>query len=218
MKLNLARIKSLPPGKRLACRLAIVVLIAVAIALVALAFYVGRIYYIKVFGIKLVPSKDYPILMQQYDLQNDPRWSDDEIGSTSRRMGNTGCLITSVSTSIKNLGIDMDPKELNRLLSDNGGYQGADLLWYKINESVPEVDYDYERIFSSKTIEKDLAAGLMPIVNVKYKKTGYTHWVLIVGAQDGEFLIFDPLGDGISPTPLSEHGKVYAYRVIKLAE
>jgi hypothetical protein len=39
--------------------------------------------------------------------------------------------------------------------------------------------------------------------------------VLICGAKDGDFLILDPLGDGISPMRLSEHGKVYAYRVIK---
>jgi hypothetical protein len=217
MKISFASTRNYPPGKRLAYRLAILLCYAAALVILSLAIYAGIVLYIKNIGIKIVPSRNYPVLVEQYDLQNDPRWSDDVIGSSSLQMGGSGCLITSVSTSIVNLGIDMNPKELNRLLSQNDGYQGADLLWYKINESVPAVDYEYRRIFTSQTIEKDLAAGLMPIVNVKYHETGYTHWVLIVGAKDGDFLIFDPLGDGISPMRLSEHGNVYAYRVIKLA-
>jgi len=92
--------------------------------------------------------------------------------------------------------VPVTPKELNNMLTENNGYQGADLIWYKINEVLPEVDYRYSRIFDSKTIEKDLEKGLLPIVNVRYYKTGVTHWVLIVGAKDGEFIICDPVGDG----------------------
>lgn len=55
-------------------------------------------------------------------------------------------------------------------------------------------------------------------MNVKYYKTGVTHWVLIVGAKDGEFFICDPMDDGYSTKLLSEHGKVYAYRVIEKLE
>lgn len=52
-------------------------------------------------------------------------------------------------------------------------------------------------------------------MNVKYHKTGITHWVLIVGAHEGEFTICDPLDDGHSTRLSSDHGKVYAYRVIE---
>jgi len=192
-------------------------LILTAAALLVLAAYAGSVTYIKRYGIRLVPSQDHPVTVQQFDLQNDPRWSGDAIGTSSRQMGGTGCLVTSVSTAIAHLGVPMDPQQLNRLLSQNGGYQDADLLWYKIKDSVPPVDYHYQRIFTSRTIERDLEAGLLPIVNVKYHKTGYTHWVLIAGAKDGDFLILDPLGDGRTSMRLSEHGKVYAYRVIRKA-
>ena len=101
------------------------------------------------------------------------------------------------------------------MLTENNGYQGADLIWYKINEILPEVDYRYSRIFDSKTIEKDLEKGLLPIVNVKYYKTGVTHWVMIVGTKDGEFIICDPMDDDHSTRLLSEHGKVFAYCVIE---
>jgi hypothetical protein len=89
------------------------------------------------------------------------------------------------------------------------------LIWYKINEVFPDIDYRYGRIFSREKIEKDLEKGLLPIVNVKYNKTGITHWVLIVGAKDGEFIICDPLGDGSSSRLLSEHRNVFAYRVLE---
>lgn len=217
MRNPLAAIRKLPPAKRRLARLAVLLLSALMVLALSLAAYAGRVHYIKQVGIRLVPSKDHPVTVQQYDLQNDPRWRSDEIGTSTRQMGGTGCLITSVSTAIRNLGVPMDPQELNRLLSGNGGYQGADLLWYKIRESVPAVDYHYQRIFTSRTIEQDLEAGLLPIVNVKYYQTGYTHWVLIAGARDGDFLILDPLGDGLTPMRLSEHGKVYAYRVIQKA-
>lgn len=101
---------------------------------------------------------------------------------------------------------------MSRLLMN---FSRADLIWYKINEAVPEVDYRYNRIFNSRTIENDLKKGLLPIVNVRYLGTGVTHWVLIVGAKDGEFIICDPMDDGYSTRLLSEHGNVYAYRVIE---
>jgi len=177
--------------------------------------YAGRVYFIKNFGVELTPSKDYPVAITGYYRQNDPQWKDDTIGNSVRKMGNTGCLISCVATAISDLNVPITPKELNATLTQNSGFQGADLIWYKINESIPEVDYRYSRIFSSKTIEKDLERGLLPIVNVHYFKTGITHWVLIVGAKDGEFIICDPMDDGTKTRLLSEHGKVYAYRVIE---
>ena len=82
------------------------------------------------------------------------------------------------------------------------------------SEAVPQADYKYSRIFSSSTIEKDLKAGLLPIVNVKFHGGGVTHWVLIIGANDEDFLVCDPLNSNMEPIPLSVHGKVYAYRAI----
>jgi hypothetical protein len=82
----------------------------------------------------------------------------------------------------------------------------------------PEIDYQYARVFSSKNIEGDLAQGLLPIVNVKYYGSGVTHWVIVIGAKDGEFLIYDPANADKKPMNLSVHGKVYAYRVMGRGE
>jgi hypothetical protein len=187
----------------------------VVISVITLSIYVGKVYYIKNFGLNLVPVKNHSVQILNYYRQNDPKWQDVEIGTSKRKVGSTGCLISCVSTAISQLGSPVTPEELNKMLTQVNGFQGADLIWYKINEVFPDIDYRYGRIFSSEKIGKDLEKGLLPIVNVKYNKTGITHWVLIVGAKDGEFIICDPLGDGNSTRLLSDHGNVFAYRVIE---
>ena len=212
------KIRNYPSTKKCIIYFIFSIICVLLIAIIALSIYAGMVYYIKSIGIKLVPSQNYPVTITKYYRQNDSQWSEDTIGTTAQKMRSTGCLISSVSTAISNLNIPITPKEFNNKLTQNNGFQGADLIWYKINESIPKVNYRYSRIFSSRTIENDLKKGLLPIVNVKYHKTGVTHWVLIVGAEGGEFLICDPLDDGISIKFLSEHGNVYAYRVIENKE
>ncbi len=215
MRKLLMKIKNSSPKKKFLYNFFLVALSLAVILVITLSFYVGRVFYIKNYGIKLVPLKNHSIQVSSYYRQNDPRWQDVEIGTSRRKMGSTGCLISSVSTAISQLRSPVTPEELNKMLTQVNGFQGADLIWYKINEVFPEIDYRYSRIFSREKIEKDLEEGLLPIVNVKYNKTGVTHWVLIVGADDGEFIICDPLGDGNSTRLLSDHGNVFAYRVIE---
>ncbi len=185
------------------------------IAIVILALYAGRVYYIKTLGISLIPTKNYEVPALSYYRQNDPAWQDEKIGDSQKRMGSTGCLISCVSTAISQLDEPVTPKEFNDRLTQVDGFQSADLIWYKINEVFPSIDYRYSRTFNNRMIESDLKKGLLPIINMRYHKTGITHWVIIVGAHEGEFIICDPLDDGHSTQLLSEHGKVYAYRVIE---
>lgn len=209
------KLKKAPSGKKRIYYVVLSLVCLVLIAAASFAFYVGRVYYIKKTGINLVPTKDHPVRKMNYYRQNDPEWKNDNIGKSNRKMGSTGCLVSCVATAITQLGSQVTPAELNNRLTQAEGFQGADLIWYKINEAFPDITYRYSRIFNSKTIERDLEKGLLPIVNVKYHRTGVTHWVLIVGAKDGEFIICDPLDDGYSTRLLSDHGKVYAYRVIE---
>ena len=197
------------------------IIATVVLVITLVAAGVGGFYlhtrYIKLFGITLTPAHDYPVTDIVYYLQNDPLWASDKIGDSSSTMGGTGCLITCVAVSLNDLGISITPKELNQTLCETGGYQGADLLWYKINEAFSDIDYSYERIFSTKTIEKDLKNGELPIVNVRINGV-VTHWVLIIGSANGDFLIYDPLNKDEKPVPLTTYGKVYAYRVLHKVE
>lgn len=215
MKKILEKIKKASPSRKRIYYSLFGSMCLVVIAIIVLTFYVGRVYYIKNFGINLVPIKNHPVQVLSYYRQNDPEWQSIFIGTSKRNMGSTGCLISCVATAISQLSSPVTPHELNNKLTQVNGFQGADLIWYKINEAFPHINYRYSRIFNNKMIESDLEKGLLPIVNVKYYKTGVTHWVIIVGAEDGEFIICDPLGDGYSTKLLSDHGKVYAYRVIE---
>ena len=190
-----------------------VVLLIIVLVIAGIGGYYLRTRYIKLFGITLTPTHDYPVTDIIYYLQNDPLWASDIIGNSSSTVGRAGCLITCVAVSLNDLGIETTPKELNQALSEINGYQGADFIWYKINEAFSNIDYSYQRIFSTETIEKDLENGKLPIINVRINGV-VTHWVSVVGAVNGDFLIFDPLNRDKTPIPLKTYGKVYAYRVL----
>lgn len=180
-------------------------------------FYVLRVTYIKNTGITLTPSAPHTPANISYFLQNDPRWAKEIMGSSGQTLAISGCLVSCAASAIEHLGIDTTPGGLNKKLTDVSAYSGASLIWYKVHEAVPQVTYRYSRLFSSATIEKDLDAGLLPLVNVKYYGNGGDHWVMIVGATAEDFLICDPLNTKQEPLPLSTHGKVYSYRVLVLS-
>lgn len=190
------------------------VLIVFLIIGIGFSIYVLRVLHIKKNGIILTPSQDISPTIASWYLQNDASWSNNTIGNTAIRLGSQGCLISSAATAINQFGIDeITPATLNEDLTAIQGFEGANLIWYKVNEIYPSITYEYSRIFSSKTIEKYLKNGQYPIVLVHYFQTGITHWVLIVGAENGDFLIADPLRSDGELIPLSTHGKVYAFRV-----
>ena len=88
------------------------------------------------------------------------------------------------------------------------------VIWYKIKDARPKVEYQYKRSFSSSDIWEDLENGIIPIVKVKFWKRGIWHWVTVVGATEDDYLIMDPLEKSRKLVPLSRHGKIYAYRKI----
>jgi len=210
----IARIKQYSPIKRALLLCFFITLLALIVTGTILVIYVFRVTYIKANGIQLKPSRDFDVKSIQYYLQNDSEWSGDNIGKSSRQMGGAGCLVTCVASAITDLGVHVTPKDVNLRLTEIDGFQGAELVWYKINEAFSEIDYKYTRVFSSKIIEDDLKAGLLPIVNVNIRGSGATHWLLIIGAKNGEFLAFDPLNSSKEPIALSTHGNVYSYRVL----
>ena len=180
--------------------------------------YVGRVLYIRSIGITLIPSQDYPLLDPPAYLQKDSAWGEDTLGDSRYTMSSSGCLVTCVAQSASYLGAPVTPGELNTMMAQVGGYQGdGDLIWYKINEAVPAVDYRYSRTFSAATLESDLSQGLTPIIKVHYLGGLVQHWVLVVGALDGQFMVLDPMNADQEPIPLSDHGRVNAYRVLEKA-
>jgi len=200
--------KILKPGRKIA-------LLTLSLISAGICAYGAGHYYIKNYGLSLKPAKDFKARPVAYYLQADPQWGRDRIGQTQSTMAGEGCLISCVASAAEAMGFRTTPKELNQKLAEAKAYAGDRLVWNKIGTAVPGLGYSYKRLFTSSTIEKDLADGKLPIVNVRFLGDGVTHWVLITGAKDGDFLIYDPANRQKEFLPLSIHGKVYAYRVLE---
>ena len=166
-------------------------------------------------GITLSASRDIAPPAVEVYLQNDPTWAGDTIGNSTTTLGSAGCLISCAAMAISQFGSRVTPAQVNQAMTAVDGFDYDEFLWYRVKEAFPGLDYRYQRVFDSGTIERDLEDGLLPIVKVRYHGNGAQHWLLVVGAAGGEFLVIDPLDTGRQPVPLNgTHGRVYAYRVL----
>ena len=186
-----------------------------AFVFLALVSYSAYAFYIKTWGITLKPGRTYEPVGVMYFLQNDDLWKHEKMGESGYTLGSSGCLISSICSVLQFMGISTHPKDLNSAFSKNNVYNpGGEIIWMNISAVFPDITYDFSRVFGSTTIEAYLRAKQLPLVKVKYHKNGAFHWVVIVGAEENNFIIMDPLYKEKKPLNLSIHGKVYAYRIL----
>lgn len=166
-----------------------------------------------------LPGSKYAVQNVSYFLQNDPRWASDTLGASAYKMAGSGCLVSSVASSLCAQGMDTDPGRLNELFTENGVYSDeGDILWDKLSKAIPDISITAPTRADKKSLERAVADGLIPIVKVKYKGSGYQHWVLLIGADENGYLCMDPLHPDKEPLPLSAHGGViYRYRIVTIA-
>ena len=198
----------------------IIIIICVVIFLITggifSSSYPLKVMQIKSIGAALKPSKVIEPFSVNYYLQNDPEWSGDKLGFSNSSMGSAGCLVASITTALNYFGIDYDPGEVNKIFKENNVYnENGQVIWMNIKDAIDGVDYKYDRIFNSKTIEDLLGQNLIPIIEVKYKGFGVNHWVAVIGTDGEDFLVMDSLNGNKMPLKLSEHGgRAFAYRVL----
>lgn len=140
--------------------------------------------------------------------QNDPRWTQDNLGSTPGTLGQEGCAVASAAMVLASYGADLDPGRLNTHLRENGGYtERGWLYWEKACAYPPGVaEHIYEDDASHFLIDWNLLLGNPVIVRLRYTN-GVTHFVVIVGKSGFEYLIRDPgAGHAKGIYPLSEFG------------
>jgi hypothetical protein len=186
-----------PPAPITRRRLGIFVLVGMAGVLVVL---VGWYYYV---GTRTIPSSgglyffSRLVIPVQRFAQADPRWSDDELGTTASTMGEAGCAVSSAAMVLAFYGQDIDPGRLNTFLSDNGGYtpQGW-LYWEKAADFHPGLArHAYEDLPSYFLIDSNLEHGNPVIIRIRLPN-GITHFVVIVGKAGFDYLIQDPASGG----------------------
>lgn len=165
-------------------------------------------------GTKIKPSGGYalPEAIALYQ-QDDEKWAADYLGNSSYTMKSSGCLVTCIASAISNSGESITPKALNLLFSESGVYDGeGNVQWSCISEMDGYSVQVYDSV-SESDIAQCLSEGRYPIVRVRMHGIGNYHYVLIVGAEEDEYICMDPLEKRL--TKLSDYGsRVYAVRCV----
>jgi hypothetical protein len=152
-------------------------------------------------------------------LQRDSRWADDTVGGTEESLARVGCTVCSLAMALDCCGVKVTPKELNDYLKKNDGYTARGWLKWdlvsKISEGKATLDYigepSFERIDTALKYHQ-------PVIAKVFINRIVPHWVLIVGKEETEYLIRDPLGNGENLRSLSDYGsEVFAIRILKAA-
>lgn len=134
--------------------------------------------------------------------QQDLRWASIKLGTSKSTIGSHGCLMTCATMLVRFLlGINITPADMNAWLIANGGYHNYNLfVWAILNKYDSKISfgYRYNGALLDK-IDEQLAKGMPVIVNVDGIPASSAideHWVLIIGKENGKYIINDPI-DGV---------------------
>lgn len=165
-------------------------------------------------------------------------WSDINLGSSSKTVASSGCLITSLSmlmarsgTQITNLpsGYDtFNPGALVTTLNKNEGFIGANFAWRGQQSIAPNWNMGTAESFStdnSSTLATKISEELSQPAEGKYQKFillqiyynggANQHWVAVDGVNNGQVIISDPGGpDGNTLDNNYTDWRVNSYRVM----
>lgn len=146
--------------------------------------------------------------------QDDARWGDEKLGESRFTMRSSGCLVSCIASALSmGRGVEETPKTLNEKFSSEQVYDAeGNIQWGKLRE-VEDYQADVYQQVSADIIDDCLLEGKYPIVRVRMKGIGSFHYVLVVGAENGEYLCMDPLQDDV--TKLADYGnRVYGIRCV----
>lgn len=170
-------------------------------------------------GVQIKASQDEDILPDAevvFYRQDDERWADDPLGESEYTMRSSGCLVSCIASAVSmESGEEETPGILNAEFSAGKVYDSeGNLQWEPLSE-LGEYQVDVCSEVSSELIDAFLSEGHFPIVRVRMYVLGNIHYVLIIGAEDGEYLCMDPLQDGV--VKLSYCGnRVYGMRCVSV--
>lgn len=173
-------------------------------------------------GVNVYPQEDYTAPYTACYYQKDTRWADAHLGESKYTMEDSGCLVTCVCSALtmQHIGESLTPGELNELLSSNDGYDEAgNLQWTALEKiglaDVSLINAEAVRSQCASSLDMYLQSGVYPIVRVRRYGIGTAHYVLIVGAENGEYLCMEPLLEAPELVPLSDYGnRIYAVRCL----
>ena len=140
--------------------------------------------------------------------QSDPRWGADPLGpSSTDTLASAGCAVSSAAIILGSYGVDTDPQRLNDYLQAHNGYTPeAWIKWEVAAQLSPRKLELYEGDVSYQLIDENLEKGNPVIVRIRYENK-VTHFVVICGKEEQDYLIADPgKGGGAGVYPLKQYG------------
>lgn len=150
-------------------------------------------------------------------LQTDPKWATEKVGGSGEPLRWVGCTICCLSMALAHHGVTLDPLDLNRKLKEADGYTYRGWVKWDALRRVSEerLRVDLPQKPSNRDVEEALGGGNPVLVKVVLR-SGVQHWVLLVGRDQKEYLMKDPLGDGRSLEFLSSLGSdILAVRIVR---
>ena len=163
-------------------------------------------------SIDSVPLAGFP-----HYLQIDTRWRDETVGGSGEQLANVGCTLCCVSMAFTQLGIPIDPKQLNSFLKAHDGYNRHGWLkWSEVaSASGGLITLDIPEKPSYELIDGALQSNSLVVAKVNLEG-GIAHWVLIVGKNRLDYIIKNPLCDPVQLQRLSSiTDRIQAVRVIR---
>lgn len=153
--------------------------------------------------------------------QNDVRWKNVRLGTSSTTIGWNGCLISCIAMTLKYYGFDYTPATLNTYLTEHNGYDQGNLLWWgRVPHLIIATWIDCMDIPAPlDKIDAELALGRPCIVHVDFIPSTNIindHYVTIdgkLGADD--YHMIDPF-DGFVGSFKSRYvdAKRFIYRIV----
>ncbi len=192
-----------------------VIIAGLLVFILIVAVVVSFVFYRSRGSVRLIPEKDYTVndSVTAY-YQRDPEWKEDKLGNSSYTIGSSGCLLSCITSAISETESKTTPGELNKLFSEKGVYDANGNLQWGILDEIDGFHSEVYSEVSGEIVDKCLENGRYPIVKVRtFQGVGANHYVLIVGAENGEYVCMDPLKGYF--TTLEEYGrKIYAVRCV----
>jgi SH3 domain-containing protein/peptidase C39-like protein len=136
-----------------------------------------------------------------YLSQQDSKWKSDILGFGDQgdTIGYIGCALTSVAMLLSGHGYAETPKTLNQKLKNVHGFAGASIYWGAVSQVYPHVTVRsniscINNDAPLNLIDAAIASGQPAIVQVDHSNAPgiQTHWVVLYGKKDNDYLMLDP--------------------------
>ena len=163
-------------------------------------------------GIMPTPRKAVRELPVSYYAMDDEQWAKDKLGDTGYLMEEEGSIFCALSMVLSTCDVTVNPGQLNAAFMENGLYvngKAADLT--RLSTLYPSLRFSAPKDFDGKEITDVLRKNKACMVRVKKGDSAY--WLTVVGSNEDEFFVLDPMG-GSTPHLLSEYGNVYALGIV----